>query len=321
MSAAAPSLIEQEAAERAAAPAFSFFDGIQIEQECGENAADGSREFTGERLHRERPDVYRAIVTAWANGLSQRQIARALRVSTNTVAAVVEREPDAVEAQKKRLVSGLRRFAGATVERMLEDLDRMPLQSLPVALGVAVDKLQLLTGEATQRVERLEVKEDAVRRYIESLPVIEGEVVEEQTTGIGGETDGQKGSVLGLPAPGVAVPLADLESGAFGADNREGLPVRASLRTSLRPDSSGGADLAGDHEGGGGGGAASGAPLPSMIDGAAQNFGQGVCASEPENGSGGMGPACVGPSAAPALCKTNKTQGRKRSAKKKGAAL
>lgn len=311
---AAASLIAQADAAAASAPSFSFLDGIQIELEAGK---DGSREFTGERLHRDRPDVYQAIVTAWANGLSQRQIARALRVSTNTVAAVIEREPDAVEAQKKRLVTGLRRFAGATVERMLEDLDKMPLQALPVALGVAVDKLQLLSGEATARIERTESRPDQVRAFIDSLPVIEGEVIEGPETGVQAGTDGQKGlgdrSVLGLPSG----PCADLESGVSGAVVSDGGLTRASSRASEGEFAVRAGGLAADLEGRGGGGAASVAPLPSMIDGAAQNFGQGACAAGAQ-GSGEMGAASAVLPAADPLCKPEQT-GRKRPTKKKGA--
>jgi predicted XRE-type DNA-binding protein len=312
---AAASLIAQADAAAASAPSFSFLDGIQIEQEAGK---DGSREFTGERLHRDRPDVYQAIVTAWANGLSQRQIARALRVSANTVAAVIEREPDAVEAQKKRLVTGLRRFAGATVERMLEELDRMPLNALPVALGVTVDKLQLLSGEATARVERVDNRPDKVREYIDSLPVIEGEVIEAAGTGVAGGTDGQKGvasvPVLGLPS----VACADLESGASGAVISDDGLTRASSRASGEEFAVRAGGLAVDLGGRGGGGAASVPPLPSMIDTAAQNFGQGAVAPSGAQGSGEVGTASAVLPAADPLCKPEQTS-RKRPTKKKGA--
>lgn len=289
MSDGASSLLEQAAASRAAAPVFSFFDDPRMLEDAVAGAAPDRREFTGERLFRERPDVYGAIVQAHANGLSQRQIARALRVSTNTVAAVVEREPGAVEAHKQRTISGLRRFVGATIERMLEDLDRMPLQSLPVALGVAVDKLQLLTGEATQRVERVEVREDKVRAFIDSLPVIEAEVLEiaPAETGVAGGTDGQKGSGVVTGLEGGLSCDADCQSGVLGDINSVSGAERASLTASFGE--LGGPSPRVDERGGGG--AAVDLAAHGVIDSGAENFGQGVFSAE--NASTARGCAVV----------------------------
>jgi hypothetical protein len=280
MSQPAPSLIEQAAATAAAAPAFSFFSTVEeIEQAAG----SGGREFSGERLHRDRPETYQAVVAAYANGLSIRQIARALRVSTNTVAAVVEREPKAVETHKQRTISGLRRFVGATIERMLEDLDRMPLQSLPVALGVAVDKLQLLSGEATARVERVEVRPDQVRSFIDSLPVIEGEIIEDDGagTGVAAGTAGQKGAVLGLPDRVAGSCGADMQSGVSeGLDSVDG-EDRATCRTTCEGGLPGDEVVPAPGAEGGGGGAGLMSVSPRVMSPEIQNLAQRADVGDP----------------------------------------
>src|SRR4030095_845815 len=90
------SLIEADHQAAAAAPfLFSDFENQAYE------ALEDHHEFTGERLHPPRPQVYALVVRIMAEGLSSRSIARACRVSTNTVEAVRRREKIPVEAQKE----------------------------------------------------------------------------------------------------------------------------------------------------------------------------------------------------------------------------
>jgi len=61
-----------------------------------------------------------------------------------------------------------------------------------------VDKLQLLSGEATARVERVEVSQDKLAEMLASLPVLEAELV--QLTGPSADAPEQKGTTA---LPGV----------------------------------------------------------------------------------------------------------------------
>ena len=95
------SLILKERAELEAAPfLFSEEDLPKI---------DRSRpkfHCTGERLWRDRPDVYKAVVRLLAEpGISIRSICATLHVTDDTVRAVKERENLAIAAQKKRDIS------------------------------------------------------------------------------------------------------------------------------------------------------------------------------------------------------------------------
>lgn len=167
-------------------------------------------EFTGERLFKSKPEIYRSIVSAYSEGLSIRQCARAFAVSTNTVMAVLARERATIETGERKTVASLKLFGRLAAERLLDEVDKIPLQSLPVAMGIAIDKAQLLGGEATARVEHVVPKggHDAFNRVVDLLP----EDVQEM--GLSQRESGQK-SAAALPG---AAPLA-IEGAAVGSDD------------------------------------------------------------------------------------------------------
>src|ERR1700693_4286853 len=94
--------------------------------------------------------IRQRIVTALAQGDSQRSIARALRVSPSTVSAVADQEWEQVETRKQRLAAQAERSATLAADRInakLESSDDIPLSTLVPVFGVAVDKLAILRGE------------------------------------------------------------------------------------------------------------------------------------------------------------------------------
>lgn len=95
-------------------------------------------------------------------------------------------------------------------ERMIEEMDRMPLASLPFMGGIAHDKHALVVGGVTARVERVGGPSVAsVKDFIDALPVVSGSVVE----GGGAHSKGAAGGGLGMiEGGGLAVDLAG-ESG------------------------------------------------------------------------------------------------------------
>lgn len=175
-SAAAPKpetpLQEAEAASAAAPFLFS-------EAEIGLEKLEAAGEFTGERLLTRRPDAYRAVVRMAAEGLSISATARALGVSRNTVAAVREREGFTIEQDKKELLRDVRKAARLSVERAIELIPTISsAKDAAIVAAVMVDKGQLLSGEATSRVERVEVQEDKLREMLAALPILEAEVIQ-----------------------------------------------------------------------------------------------------------------------------------------------
>jgi hypothetical protein len=263
MTKSAGSLIQAAAEATASAPALSFFE--EVERGEAELAAAG--EFTGERLFRDRPEIYQAIVRMTAEGLSISAAARALRVSRNTVCAVREREAVPIEQEKKEVLNLLRKGMRLGAERTLELLpDTKSAKDAALVTAIMADKHQLLSGEATSRVERVEIRPDQVQAFVASLPVIEAELVEDEIViGIADEIPGQKGTGAAAAAPLLPAPTSDIGSDDAGDDNSVTLQTRATPRATQVDD---------PPLPRGGGGQASEYPQPQDIDPEKQNFGQ-----------------------------------------------
>jgi len=199
-SAAQPKSPLQESEAASAAAPFLF-----SEEEIGLEKLEAAGEFTGERLLTRRPDAYRAVVRMAAEGLSISATARALGVSRNTIAAVREREGFTIEQDKKELLRDVRRAARLSVERAIELIPTInSAKDAAIVAAVMVDKGQLLSGEATSRIEKVEAGEDKLREMLASLPVLEAEVVQ---TGLSEGAPLQKGAGLAAALP--ALPLVE----------------------------------------------------------------------------------------------------------------
>ena len=201
-SAAQPKSPLQESEAASAAAPFLF-----SEAEIGLEKLEAAGEFTGERLLARRPDAYRAVVRMAAEGLSISATARALGVSRNTIAAVREREGFTIEQDKKELLRDVRRAARLSVERAIELIPTInSAKDAAIVAAVMVDKGQLLSGEATSRIEKVEAGEDKLREMLASLPVLEAEVVQ---TGLSDAAPLQKGA--GLAASLTVLPLVETQ--------------------------------------------------------------------------------------------------------------
>jgi hypothetical protein len=177
------------------------------EEEIGAERLEATGEFSGERLLIRRPEVYRAICRMSAEGLSMSAMARALGVSRNTVAAVQEREGISIEQHKKELLRNVRTAARLSVERVVELVPSITnAKDAAIVAAVMVDKLQLLSGEATARVERVEVGQDKLAEMLASLPILEAEVL--PLTGPSDAAPEQKGTDA-LPADAAGLARSD----------------------------------------------------------------------------------------------------------------
>jgi hypothetical protein len=104
--------------------------------------------FTGERLLRERPRVYRKVVELLAEpGMSINQITRLCRVSEHTVRAVRDRESISIAERKQRLMSIFGNVAEIAAERMEELAPHATLRDAGMAAGIATDKLLALSSD------------------------------------------------------------------------------------------------------------------------------------------------------------------------------
>jgi hypothetical protein len=240
-------LIRFDAHETAAPFLFS-------EAEIGAEKLEATGEFSGERLLARRPEVYRAILSMSAEGLSVSAMARAFGVSRNTIAAVQDREGFSIEQHKKELLRNVRTAARLSVERVVELVPSInSAKDAAIVAAVMVDKLQLLSGEATARVERVEVSQDKLSEMLAGLPELEAEIV--PATGLGGNGSGQRGPAAAAAAGCLGDPVGALgEIDIISTDITSVYLGKASKGATLGGNCAAGrvdlGDLAADTEGG-----------------------------------------------------------------------
>jgi hypothetical protein len=108
---------------------------------------DDRPRYTGERLLRERPKIYRQIVRLLSEGLSVNKICKWCHVTRETVRAVERREAESISERKKTLVAMLANVAELGAGRMEETIGEASLRDATIGTGVAIDKVLALTGQ------------------------------------------------------------------------------------------------------------------------------------------------------------------------------
>jgi hypothetical protein len=225
MSSALPSLLQT------APPAAPFlFSEAEIPQELLPPPSTGGR-YTAERLFSQRPEVYQVIVQMLAAKQGVRAIKKKCRVHHETIYAVAEREKLPIDTLKERIARDLEVAIHIGAERLAEAMETMPVDKLPLGLGITIDKHQLLTGGATVRVDHTQSKDDggdSFEAYLDRVKRVDGRVI----TGLGGEGSGQMGAGRVHVLPG-ADPATDSQSpdsqrAAAEATGQDTAPIAAS---------------------------------------------------------------------------------------------
>jgi hypothetical protein len=189
------SLILKEQAEIEAAPFFSNFDLPEIDK------TKPKFNFTGDRLFRDRPDVYKAVVLLLAEpGVTVRTICRELHVTDDTVRAVKARENISIAAEKKRVLSNITHGLRLASERVMELMPTASARDSLIGVGILGEKMQLLAGDATIKIDigpcvnhAAELKElhDRITEKFQSMKRAEALEVRPDT-GLNGENTEQK---------------------------------------------------------------------------------------------------------------------------------
>jgi hypothetical protein len=131
---------------------------------------DARPRYTGERLLRERPKIYRQVVRLLGEGWSANKICKWCHVTRETVRAVERREATEISARKKSIVGILSNVAELGASRTEETIGKAGLRDATIGTGVAVDKLLALTGQmASLQIANIVLptpEEDAQRQAI-----------------------------------------------------------------------------------------------------------------------------------------------------------
>jgi len=108
---------------------------------------DARPRYTGERLLRERPKIYRQVVRLLGEGWSSNKICKWCHVTRETVRAVEKREATEITARKKSIIRILGNVAELGAARMEETIGKAGLRDAAIGTGIAVDKMLALTGQ------------------------------------------------------------------------------------------------------------------------------------------------------------------------------
>jgi hypothetical protein len=192
---------------------------------------------TGEYFKKLRPDVYAAVLAALAEpGVSWRSICRAFHVSYHTLASIYEKEQPNLATQKRVIFSTITRGLRLCAERVEELAPEMSAKDAIIGTGVLTEKMQLLAGEATSRVEVRQSSEnlfDQLAKLHQRLTEDAGRVI-----GLAGENVGAKGALPGVGSAGAVAALpsagSDVESPLL-AEPVEGKAESSTLSSTLCP--------------------------------------------------------------------------------------
>lgn len=177
--------------------------GIEQATEAAiQSAGPGEGVYNGARLFSQNPQLYETVVRVFSLTDSVRATARLCGVHVKTVMGVRDREGLSIATERERLSRLCAEVSGLTLEivreRLSEDKPDVGLRDLLVGFGISVDKMLLLAGQATARIEHVlrTPDHDDFNRIVE-------------TTGWETETPQQKDRPAGLLGAGSVPAEAD----------------------------------------------------------------------------------------------------------------
>ena len=142
-----------------------------------------------------------SILAARAMGFPVRVICEGFAVSTHTLAELEFRHKSKLATLKDRLARKVGVFVELGMDRLLDpkEIKRMDIDKLMISVGIAIDKLQVLTGEPSVIVGT----SDAPRYTIEALRerLARREPINVTATGLGDGEKEQTRATAVLPSP------------------------------------------------------------------------------------------------------------------------
>ena len=93
------------------------------------------------------------IAQAHLNGMSIRQICKAFDTCHTSVVAVIRNRPELLERAREVTAANWRTIAALSTAQLLDRLEDMKDGQLAILSGISSDKMELLSGQPTQRIE------------------------------------------------------------------------------------------------------------------------------------------------------------------------
>ena len=93
------------------------------------------------------------IAQAHLNGMSIRQICKAFDTCHTSVVAIIRNRPELLERAREVTAANWRTIAALSTAQLLDRLEDMKDGQLAILSGISSDKMELLSGQPTQRIE------------------------------------------------------------------------------------------------------------------------------------------------------------------------
>lgn len=153
----------------------------------------------GERFWRDEPELYKLMVKLLAEpGVPTQSICRLFNCTDNLVRSVKAREKIPIAHEKQVILSNIAHGAVLATERVIETMGTASVRDALLGTGILIDKLQLLSGEVTARVEHVE-RIDIFSDFGDFVKTLEAKPVEALEMGLTAQNNFTKGSAAGSP--------------------------------------------------------------------------------------------------------------------------
>lgn len=93
------------------------------------------------------------IAAAHLAGMSIRQICKAMGTCHNSVVSIIRNRPELLERAREVTAANWRTIAALSTAQLLDRLEDMKDGQLAILSGISSDKMELLSGQPTQRIE------------------------------------------------------------------------------------------------------------------------------------------------------------------------
>jgi hypothetical protein len=101
------------------------------------------------------PGKVAEILAAHVGGMPATRIARAFNTSFHTIIALIRNRPEALEKARQTAANNWKTLAAVGTAELLDRVPDMKDHGLVIMSAVASEKMELLSGNATQRVEHV----------------------------------------------------------------------------------------------------------------------------------------------------------------------
>jgi len=128
-----------------------------------------SSNHSAKRVSKERRDKVEELLRA---GMPVLEVAKEVKMSPNNVTAIKKSMPESTGLQdefKATTVRNLRAFVQRASQKLVDELDNLHVSQVPIAMGIAIDKIQTLQDQPQAVVEhRFSISHEALSAMLKS---------------------------------------------------------------------------------------------------------------------------------------------------------